>query len=141
MCFVTWWHSRNATAVAIQTSQRTYFSLTDSLTRPRTWKFSIIMKFFIILQQQRGCKTCKQYLQRDWYGRRWVIFIHGVWWHQLFLWFSLWESESRIGATLLCSWLVGISTLDALFAVYLTLIQTASRVASAMDPLKDVNFY
>lgn len=38
------------------------------------------------------------------------------------------------------SWLVGISTLGAIFALYLTLIQTASGVASALDPLHNNNF-
>ncbi|KAG2688031.1 hypothetical protein I3760_09G075000 [Carya illinoinensis] len=38
------------------------------------------------------------------------------------------------------SWVVGISTLGAVFAVYLTLIQTATGVAGARDPLKDVSF-
>ncbi|KAK4551210.1 hypothetical protein RGQ29_032463 [Quercus rubra] len=38
------------------------------------------------------------------------------------------------------SWLVGISTLGAIFALYLTLIQTASGVASALGPLHDNNF-
>ena len=38
------------------------------------------------------------------------------------------------------SWVVGISTIGAIFALYLTLIQTASGVASALDRLHDKHF-
>ena len=39
------------------------------------------------------------------------------------------------------SWLVGISTLGAFIALYLTLVQTASGVASALGPLHDTNHF
>ena len=39
------------------------------------------------------------------------------------------------------SWLVGISTLGAVVALYLTLVQTASGVASALGPLHDTNHF
>jgi hypothetical protein len=39
------------------------------------------------------------------------------------------------------SWVVGISTIGALFALYLTLIQTASGVASALDSLHANHFW
>ncbi|GLT54629.1 hypothetical protein SLA2020_278120 [Shorea laevis] len=38
------------------------------------------------------------------------------------------------------SWLVGFSTFGAIFALYLTLVQTASGIAGALDPLGKVNF-
>jgi hypothetical protein len=38
------------------------------------------------------------------------------------------------------SWLVGFSTVGAIFALYLTLVQTASGIASALDPLQKVDF-
>ncbi|KAM3741396.1 hypothetical protein ACB098_08G173900 [Castanea mollissima] len=39
------------------------------------------------------------------------------------------------------SWVVGISTIGAILALYLTLIQTASGVASALDALHDNHFW
>jgi hypothetical protein len=38
------------------------------------------------------------------------------------------------------SWLVGFSTMGAIFALYLTLVQTASGIASALGPLRKVDF-
>jgi hypothetical protein len=38
------------------------------------------------------------------------------------------------------SWLVGLSTAGAIFALYLTLVQTASGIAGALEPLGKVDF-
>ncbi|XP_059437591.1 UPF0481 protein At3g47200-like [Corylus avellana] len=38
------------------------------------------------------------------------------------------------------SWLVGFSTVGAIFVLYLTLVQTASGIAGALDALQKVNF-
>lgn len=40
----------------------------------------------------------------------------------------------------LSSWVVGISTVAAVFALYLTLVQTASGIACAMPSLHDIEF-
>jgi hypothetical protein len=54
------------------------------------------------------------------------------------------SSYARIRAGLVrhyfSSWLVGLSTMGAIFALYLTLVQTASGIASALEPLRKVDF-
>lgn len=57
--------------------------------------------------------------------------------------FNTWYARERAVLVhhYLSSWVVGISTLGAIFAIYLSLIQTATGVASALDPLHDNHFF
>ncbi|KAL0013599.1 hypothetical protein SO802_000668 [Lithocarpus litseifolius] len=56
--------------------------------------------------------------------------------------FNTWYARKRAELVhhYFSSWLVVFSTLFAIFALYLTLIQTASGVASVLGPLRDNNF-